>query len=171
MLPPPTRRSAPCVVWSRKSVGCLISLVLWLGAKLGAIPCGIVWTPVDVGGPESRSAKRGWTVLDVCGHRLEIYGSEGWGFKSSRARQAKSGLRGCRSFAGGMPWEHSREPSTGPSGHQRVDVVGGIVAVSLGHLFSTGPEGWGSSFSGRAAKDLVEVWFCLLRGGVSARNG
>jgi hypothetical protein len=29
-----------------------------------------------------------WTTVDTRGPRLEIYGSVGWGFKSSRARQA-----------------------------------------------------------------------------------
>jgi hypothetical protein len=56
-----------------------------LGAKLGAIRCGLVWTAVDVCGIESLSFRHVWTAVDTHGHGLEIYGSEGWGFESLRA--------------------------------------------------------------------------------------
>lgn len=70
-----------------------------------------------------------------------------------------------------MPWKHSREPFGGPFGPpacrgRRWD--GGRIA---GDLFSSHQKVGGSSSSERAAKDLVEAGFCLLRGGVSARNG
>ena len=51
-----------------------------LGAKLGAILCGHVWTAVDAGGIEGLPFRAVWTAVDACGQRLEIYGSEGWGF-------------------------------------------------------------------------------------------
>jgi hypothetical protein len=50
-----------------------------LGAKLGAIPYGPVWTAADAGGIESLSFRAVWTPVDARGHGLEIYGSEGWG--------------------------------------------------------------------------------------------
>ena len=59
------------------------SVVVDLGAKLGAIRCGPVWTAVD-----------------SCGHGLEIYGSEGWGLSPndrcefSRACQRSLALQG-----------------------------------------------------------------------------
>jgi len=56
-----------------------------MGAKLGAVRCGLVWICVDVGGPESLSFRAVWTDVDGCGHGLEIYESEGWGFESFRA--------------------------------------------------------------------------------------
>ena len=56
------------------------------GAKLGAIRFGSQRTAVDSGGNESRSFWHVWTFLDALGRRLEIYGSGGWGFESSRAR-------------------------------------------------------------------------------------
>ena len=40
---------------------------------------------------------RVWTDVDACGHRLEIYGSGGWGSESLRACCAKPLLR--RGFA------------------------------------------------------------------------
>ncbi len=49
-----------------------------MGAKLGAIPCGRLWTRVDVYGIETLSFRAVWTAVDGRGHRLEIYGSEGW---------------------------------------------------------------------------------------------
>jgi hypothetical protein len=55
-----------------------------MGAKLGAIRGGLLWTCVDAGGIESLSFRAVWTVVDTCGHGLEIYGSGGWGFKSLR---------------------------------------------------------------------------------------
>ncbi len=57
-----------------------------LGAKLGAIRCGFVWTAVDACGIETLSFRHVWTAVDTHGCRLEIYGSEGWGFESLRAR-------------------------------------------------------------------------------------
>ncbi len=48
-----------------------------LGAKLGAIRCGLVWTGVDACGIETLSFRAVWTVVDTHGHGLEIYGSEG----------------------------------------------------------------------------------------------
>ncbi len=57
-----------------------------LGAKLGAILCGIVRTAVDAGGLDATQDQAVWTFLDAYGHRLEIYGSGGWVFESPRAR-------------------------------------------------------------------------------------
>ena len=59
--------------------------VLALGAKLGANRCGSVWTAVDARGIESPPFSPVWTAVDTHGRRLEIYGSEGWGFDFSRA--------------------------------------------------------------------------------------
>ena len=56
-----------------------------MGAKLGAIPCGRLWTGVDACGIETLSFRTVWTAVDACGHGLEIYGSEGWEFESLRA--------------------------------------------------------------------------------------
>ena len=56
-----------------------------LGAKLGAIRGGQLRTAVDTRGTESVSFRAVWTAVDTCGLRLEIYGSEGWGFESLRA--------------------------------------------------------------------------------------
>ena len=67
-------------------------MALPLGAKLGAILCGFLWTAVDAGGIESLSFRPVWTSVDVCGHGLEIYGSEGCGFKSCRARHELQGI-------------------------------------------------------------------------------
>ncbi len=44
--------------------------------------CGRVWTQVKHGSFPFRAV---WTPVDCCGHFLEIYGSEGWGFESLRA--------------------------------------------------------------------------------------
>jgi hypothetical protein len=55
------------------------------GAKLGAIFCGLVWTAVDSSGTGSLQFQSVWTPADLRGRRLEIYGSEGWGFESLRA--------------------------------------------------------------------------------------
>ena len=41
---------------------------------------------MDAHGIESLSFRAVRTAVDVCGHGLEIYGSEGWGFESSRPR-------------------------------------------------------------------------------------
>jgi hypothetical protein len=61
-----------------------------LGAKLGAVLCGQHRTDVGAFGLGCLHYQAQSTHMDVCGHPLEIYGSEGWGFKSSRARQARS---------------------------------------------------------------------------------
>ena len=55
------------------------------GAILGAKRCELAWTAVDAGGLESLVFRRVWTAMDLHGHSLEIYGSEGWGFEFSRA--------------------------------------------------------------------------------------
>ncbi|MCP3995671.1 MAG: hypothetical protein GY722_11475 [bacterium] len=41
-----------------------------VGAKLGAIRCGLLWTAVDACGIESPSFRAVWTVVDACGRRL-----------------------------------------------------------------------------------------------------
>jgi hypothetical protein len=56
-----------------------------VGAKLGAILCGLAWTVVDTDGIGTVQDQDVGTFLDAGGHRLEIYGSEGWGFESLRA--------------------------------------------------------------------------------------
>lgn len=56
-----------------------------VGAKLGAIRCRLVGTVVDACGIETAQNQEVWTRLDICGRRLEIYGSEGWEFESLRA--------------------------------------------------------------------------------------
>ena len=43
---------------------------LRLGAKLGAIRGGLVWTAVDAGGIESLSFRAERTPVDPCGHGL-----------------------------------------------------------------------------------------------------
>ena len=40
---------------------------------------------MDTGGLEGPPFQRVWTLMDPHGRRLEIYGSEGWGFESLRA--------------------------------------------------------------------------------------
>ncbi len=60
------------------------------GAKLGAILCGPHQTGVDGNGIETTLFQALWTPMDTYGRRLEIYGSEGWGFESCRARQRVS---------------------------------------------------------------------------------
>ncbi len=49
---------------------------------------------VDGCGIESSSFRAVWTPVDVCGHGLEIYGSEGWGFESIRECHSHSGRWG-----------------------------------------------------------------------------
>ena len=68
----------------------MLGLSAALGAKLGAIRRGLLWTGVDVCGIGSLSFRAVWTAVDVHGWRLEIYGSEGCGFKSCRARHVDS---------------------------------------------------------------------------------
>lgn len=41
-----------------------------LGAKLGAIRCGLVWTAVDTHGIEGLSFRGVWTAVDAGGRRL-----------------------------------------------------------------------------------------------------
>jgi hypothetical protein len=57
-----------------------------MGAKLGAIVCGFLWTAVDSDGIESPSFRPVRTTVDTSGRGLEIYGSGGWVFESPRAR-------------------------------------------------------------------------------------
>ena len=57
-----------------------------VGAKLGAILYGPCRMAVDTGGLESPQFRAPWTLMDACGHRLDIYGSGGWVFESPRAR-------------------------------------------------------------------------------------
>jgi hypothetical protein len=56
--------------------------------------CGRLW---DVCRIECLSFRAVWTAVDTRGRRLEIYGSEGWGFESLRAC---SGSR-CIAISGG----------------------------------------------------------------------
>jgi len=62
-----------------------------LGAKLGAIRGGRPWTAADADGGGALPFRRVWTLVDACGRRLEIYGSEGWGSNSERVRRVTSG--------------------------------------------------------------------------------
>ena len=62
-------------------IGCTV------GAKLGAICCGPGWMAVDSYGQQTDLCRAVWTAVDAGGPRLEIYGSEGWGFESSRPRK------------------------------------------------------------------------------------
>ena len=39
-----------------------------LGAKLGAILCGLLWTAMDACGIESLSIRSVWTAVDTDGH-------------------------------------------------------------------------------------------------------
>jgi len=56
-----------------------------LGSQVGSHSPGHVWTALDAGGLECLSFRTVWIAGDGCGQRLEIYGSEGWGFEFSRA--------------------------------------------------------------------------------------
>ena len=47
-----------------------IWLLALLGAKLGAIRCGLLWTAMDACGIETLSFRRVWTAVDACGHGL-----------------------------------------------------------------------------------------------------
>jgi len=93
-------------------------LVSWsaLGAKLGAILCGFLRTAMDVGGIESPlfrsvwTAVDGlWTAVDGCGHRLEIYGSEGWGSNSQSPPGTESQWRVSWAVVSGVACVGSRE--------------------------------------------------------------
>jgi hypothetical protein len=55
-----------------------------VGAKLGTIRCGSVWTAVDGRRPGGFAHRAEWLPVDTDGHGLDIYGSEGWGFESLR---------------------------------------------------------------------------------------
>ena len=44
-----------------------------------------MWTCADACGIERLPLRAVRTAVDACGHGLEIYGSEGWGFEFSRA--------------------------------------------------------------------------------------
>ena len=61
-----------------------------MGAKLGAIRGGLLRTAMDADGHDGLSFHAVWTAVDRYRRRLEIYGSEGCGFKSCRARKTKS---------------------------------------------------------------------------------
>jgi hypothetical protein len=52
---------------------------------LGAIRGGLLRTPVDGYGHRTVPFRAVWTAVDAHRRRLEIYGSEGWGFESLRA--------------------------------------------------------------------------------------
>jgi hypothetical protein len=65
-----------------------------MGAKLGAIRRGLRRSRVDTGGIGSLLLSHVWTAVNAHGHCLAIYGSEGWGFKSSRARKRNPVTRG-----------------------------------------------------------------------------
>ena len=97
-----------------------------LGAKLGAILCGLVWTAVDACGIESLCFRPVWTVVDACGHGLEIYGSGGWGFEFLRACRLnplqRKGFRWSRAKLDDL-WSvvgpHLVRKSTSPNGVER----------------------------------------------------
>lgn len=59
-----------------------------MGAKLGAILCGLQRAAVDAGGIGSPSFQALRTLMDSCGHRLDIYGSVGL--------ESTESLRACR---------------------------------------------------------------------------
>jgi hypothetical protein len=86
-----------------------------LGAKLGAILSGLVWTALDSSGTRSLQFQSVWTPLDLGGHRLEIYGSGGWVFESPRARCIRPAQAGV--FAYGVVGigrqRHLGEPFSG----------------------------------------------------------
>jgi len=68
---------------------------------LGANRPGLLWTCVDSSGIESLAFRAVWTSVDTHGHRLGIYGSEGWGFESLRAcRRNPLQRKGFRLSAG-----------------------------------------------------------------------
>ena len=56
---------------------------------MGAIRGGRERMAVDARGLGTPYSQALWTVLDLCGRRLEIYGSGGWVFESPRARWVK----------------------------------------------------------------------------------
>ena len=64
-------------------------------AELGAILCRLLRTAVGAGGPESLWFRAVRTSVDAHGHRLEIYGSGGWGFESLRACDKSPGRWPC----------------------------------------------------------------------------
>jgi hypothetical protein len=43
---------------------------LRLGAKLGAIRCGLLWTAVDASGIGTLPFRAVWTAVDACGRRM-----------------------------------------------------------------------------------------------------
>ena len=58
-----------------------------LGAKLGAIRCGLLRTAMDHYGQRTVWFRTVWTAVDFYGRSASIYGSEGWGFEFLRACQ------------------------------------------------------------------------------------
>ncbi len=58
-----------------------------LGAKLGAIRCGLLRTAMDGCGLRTGWLRTVWTAADGHGRSASIYGSEGWGFEFLRACQ------------------------------------------------------------------------------------
>ena len=58
-----------------------------LGAKLGAIRCGLLRTAMDGYGQRTVWLRTLWTATDSYGRPASIYGSEGWGFEFLRACQ------------------------------------------------------------------------------------
>ncbi|MEE8153880.1 MAG: hypothetical protein V3T53_02845, partial [Phycisphaerales bacterium] len=58
-----------------------------LGAKLGAIRCGLLRTAMDACGRNPVVVRTPWTAADGYGRVASIYGSEGWGFEFLRACQ------------------------------------------------------------------------------------
>ncbi len=58
-----------------------------LGAKLGAIRCGLLRTAMDGYGQRTGWFRTLWTAADFYGRPASIYGSEGWGFEFLRACQ------------------------------------------------------------------------------------
>ncbi len=82
-----------------------------LGAKLGAIRCGLLRTAMDHHGQRTVWFRTVWTAVDFYGRSASIYGSEGWGFEFLRACQrspcgAWPLSRGGRAaFRENRPWE------------------------------------------------------------------
>ena len=105
-----------------------------MGAKLGAIRCGFLWTPVDGGGLESPSFRPVWTPVDTYGRRLENYGSGGWGFESLRACRERPG-RWPFPLIGGSPRaraaDHTDNKSRGSC--TRPGGITGPLVHSSGH--------------------------------------
>ena len=72
-----------------------------LGAKLGAIRCGLLRTAMDGYGQRTVWFRTLWTATDGYGRVASIYGSEGWGFEFLRACYSQ-GFRGSRNPVAGL---------------------------------------------------------------------